>query len=137
VKKYDFLVNSENKQRFITALCAELRKSGVHTEHAKQDVDVLIVQTAVAASLNQAIVVVGNDTDLLVQLCFHTQQIKHILSTCNEDNCNNWENLRHQKIQNSLGPEVCNAMLFVHSLLGCDTTSRLFGRGKGAALKHL
>jgi len=52
-------------------LCAELRKSGVHTEDPKQDADLLIVQTAVAASLNQAIVVVGDDTDLLVQLCFH------------------------------------------------------------------
>jgi len=58
-------------QKFITALCAELRKSGVHTEHAKQDADLLIVQTAVAASLNQAIVVVDDDTDLLVLLCSH------------------------------------------------------------------
>ena len=71
-EKNDSLTNSENKRRFITALSAELRKSGVHTEHAKQDADLLIVQTAVAASLNQTIVVVGDDTDLLALLCFHS-----------------------------------------------------------------
>ncbi len=71
VKKEDFLANSENKQRFITALSAELQRYGVNTMHAKQDADLLIVQTAVAASLNQTIVVVGDDTDLLVLLCFY------------------------------------------------------------------
>lgn len=71
IKKDDFLANLENKQLFITALSAELKKSSVLTKHAKQDADLLIVQTAVAASRNQTVVVVGDDTDLLVLLCFH------------------------------------------------------------------
>jgi protein involved in ribonucleotide reduction len=49
VKRDDFLANSENKQRFIKALSAEHQTFGVHTEHAKQDAYLLIVQTAVAA----------------------------------------------------------------------------------------
>ena len=28
------------------------------------------------------------------------------------------------------GPEVCNCMLFVHAIMGCDTTSSLYGIGK-------
>ena len=31
--------------------------------------------------------------------------------------------------------EVCNHILVLHSILGCDTTSRLHGLGKGNALK--
>ena len=34
-----------------------------------------------------------------------------------------------------LGPDMYNNILFMHALLGCDTTSRLYGIGKGASLK--
>ncbi len=34
-----------------------------------------------------------------------------------------------------LGPDICNHILFIHALLGCDTTSRLYGIGKGSSLK--
>lgn len=33
--------------------------------------------------------------------------------------------------------EVCHLLPFVHAITGCDTTSRLFGIGKGIALKKL
>jgi hypothetical protein len=32
---------------------------------------------------------------------------------------------------------VCGNMLFTHAILGCDTTSRIFGIGKGVALKQI
>ena len=32
---------------------------------------------------------------------------------------------------------MCTNILFVHAFLGCDTTSRLHGIGKGVALKKL
>ena len=38
--------------------------------------------------------------------------------------------------QIALGPEVCHILPFVHAILGCDTTSRLFGLGKGVSLNH-
>ena len=31
--------------------------------------------------------------------------------------------------------EVCHNMLFIHSVLGCDTTSRLYEIGKATALE--
>ena len=34
-----------------------------------------------------------------------------------------------------LTAEVCNSLLFIHAVLGCDTTSRLHGIGKWGALK--
>ena len=35
----------------------------------------------------------------------------------------------------TLGPAVCSHMLFLHALLECDTTSRIYGIGKATALK--
>ena len=34
-----------------------------------------------------------------------------------------------------IGLEVCNNILFLHAVLGCDTTSQLYGIGKGTSLK--
>jgi hypothetical protein len=40
-----------------------------------------------------------------------------------------------QKAQSELGDQVCRDLLFVHAMLGCDATSRLFGFGKAVGLK--
>ena len=29
-----------------------------------------------------------------------------------------------------LGQDICNSIFFIHAILGCDTTSRLYGIGK-------
>ena len=42
-----------------------------------------------------------------------------------------------KKTVSAPGPEICSSILFVHAVLGCDTTSRLFAIGKGAALKKI
>jgi hypothetical protein len=31
--------------------------------------------------------------------------------------------------------DICKHILFLHAILGCDTTSHLYGIGKGASLK--
>ncbi|KAL5020678.1 hypothetical protein ScPMuIL_002243, partial [Solemya velum] len=41
------------------------------------------------------------------------------------------------KTKRALGMVVCHFILFVHAVLGCDTTSRVFGLGKGLALKNV
>ena len=33
--------------------------------------------------------------------------------------------------------QICNLLPFAHVIAGCDTTSRLFGIGKGVALREL
>jgi hypothetical protein len=40
-------------------------------------------------------------------------------------------------VKETLGVAVCSNILFVHAILGCDTTSRLFGVGKRVGLKKL
>ena len=39
-----------------------------------------------------------------------------------------------QQTKGVLGEDICH---FLHSLTGCDSTSRFFGIGKGIALKRL
>ena len=40
-------------------------------------------------------------------------------------------------LQRALGSEVCRLLPFAHALAECDTTSRLFGIGKGVDLRRL
>ncbi len=37
-------------------------------------------------------------------------------------------------VKAQLGSEICSNILFLHAILGCDTTSHLYGIGKGTAL---
>jgi hypothetical protein len=38
-------------------------------------------------------------------------------------------------LQAILGPNLCKHLPFLHALLGCDITSRMFGVGKAVSLK--
>jgi len=71
LKKEDFLSNKENKQKFINLLSGKLELSGSTTLHAEGDADLLIVQTAIQSAQSVATVLIGDDTDLLVLLCYH------------------------------------------------------------------
>lgn len=63
--------NSENKQEFIFLLSRCLEANGCSTIHAEGDADVLIVTTAVKCAENRDVALIGEDTDLLVPLCYH------------------------------------------------------------------
>ena len=40
-----------------------------------------------------------------------------------------------KEVKTKLGTFECKHMPFLHAFLGCDTTSRLFGIGKGSIIK--
>ena len=69
-KREDFLFNKENKHRFIILIRDHLDRNGCHTDQAKGDADLLIVQTAIAVSdiPSKLTLLVGDDTDLLIML---------------------------------------------------------------------
>ena len=48
-----------------------LIEEGCHVVHAEGDADLIIAQTAVKSAEEHQTVVVGEDTDLLVLLCFY------------------------------------------------------------------
>ena len=70
-KREDFLSNKDNKQRFISMLSDRLERTGCDVHHAKGDANGLIVQTAIAAADRSDVILVGDDTNLLVLLCYH------------------------------------------------------------------
>ena len=45
-------------------------------------------------------------------------------------------NSKSKAIKEQLGPEICSNILFLHAVLGYDTTSHLFGIGKGTYLQR-
>jgi hypothetical protein len=139
-KKKDFLANKMNKQRFINMLSDRLETKGCETKHAASDADLLIVQTAVASAARMPTVLIGEDTDLLVLLCYHaSSEGFDIFFKCEpKQNAKKTPRVWNIKMTKAiLGLAVCKQILFVHAILGCDTTSRLYGIGKGVALKKL
>ena len=136
LKKKEFLSNQENKQRFLELLGDALVKDGCEVIYARGDADTLIVQTAVRLSEDREIVLVGDDTDLLVLLIHLAGENKHDIyfrpepKKGAEVRCMGVNSIKHK-----LGVKVCRHILFVHAFLGCDTTSRVFGIGKAAAFK--
>ncbi len=75
VTKDVFLNDTTNKQHFIALLGEELSKNNCTVYYAKSDADFLIVQKAVETAEYSNTVVVGDDTDLLVLLIYHTEMI--------------------------------------------------------------
>ena len=138
-KKDAFLANTDNKQRFITMLQRHLSEIGCHTLQAEGDADVLIVKTAVDSAVTHPTGLVGDNTDLLVLHCYHTRADSNDLDFRPEPKANSKErrvwNLL--KVKAELGPAVFRNMLFLHAILGCDTTSHPYGIGKAASLKKI
>ena len=42
-----------------------------------------------------------------------------------------------KQTKESLGPHICDHILFIHAFFGCDVTSNPFGLGKGLAVKEI
>ena len=79
-KKELFLSNSHNKQAFINMLCEKLNDNDIRYKNAVDDADLLIAQTAVDCALSSEVIVIGEDTDLLVLLIHHVnQQCKRVI----------------------------------------------------------
>ena len=95
----------------------------------------LIVQSAIDAALTKCTVVIGKYTDLLILLI-------HAVITCQYDIFfrSNEKSQLTERIwdikytQEILGVEIYNAILPIHAILRCDTTSRMNTVGMKAAM---
>jgi len=138
MKKEMFLGNSTNKQRFIHMLSDQIQANGIQTYHAEGDADLLIATTAVKYALTTPTVVIGDDTDLLILLCYHANVESHPIYLKPEIRKTMKTRIKIwdiNKTKQKLGGNLCKDILFIHAVLGCDTTSRIFGLGKGVSLK--
>ena len=139
LKIEEFIANKENKQKFIHLLRNKLEQSGCSTIHSEGDADLRIVQTAIQSSRSITTLLVGDDTDLLVLLCYHAEMNANELFFKSEpkQRSKTRKTWNIKRTKTSLGANVCTNILFVHAILGCDTTSRIHGIGKGVALTKI
>ena len=139
MKKEVFLSNTQNKQKFICLLGEFLAENGLTVKYADADADLLIVTTAVDSANEEETHLIGEDTDLLVLLCYYMKQDSQKLTFRSESRQSTvkpkvWD---IQKTKTVLGEDTCKLLPLIHALIGCDTTSRIFGISKPAVLKTL
>ncbi len=118
--KDEFLANKTNKQLFINLLSERLEQAASVISHAQQDADLLIVRTTVQSAE-------VNDTILVILLIYYANlQAKQIFNTPvvkPNSKMNRVWNIK--QLQHDLGEYVCDHILFIHSILGCDTVSHV------------
>ncbi|KAK6175354.1 hypothetical protein SNE40_013838 [Patella caerulea] len=112
-----------------------MREHNIEVKKARADADVLIVTTAVELSRSGPTLVLAEDTDVLILLCYHACNLEPgilIMTSGHRSKRAPWD---IGSIINKLGAEICQILPFIHAIGGCDTTSRLYGIGKGLILK--
>ena len=115
-------------------LAEKFSSCGFFVHHAHADADLLIVRTALECAQSRSTVVIGDDTDLLILLCYHNDlQSPFIvyLKLQPQKDSNKLRIWNIKRTQEKLGIDICRNILVPHAILGCDTTSRIFGLGKG------
>ncbi|CAG2208167.1 unnamed protein product [Mytilus edulis] len=79
--------NSHNKQALINKLCDKLKDNDVRCKNATDDADLLIALTAVDCALFSEVVVIGEDTDILVNLTGNEDETQESCSESSNDCC--------------------------------------------------
>jgi len=135
------LSNIANKIRFISLLNDILREQNIKTALASADADTDIASAALhLAATGQVVAVAADDTDVLVLLVHHMISSMEDIYFAYQNRCKNGYDFRTfsiRSIQNKLGETACQQILTVHAIGGCDTSSALFGVGKGTVFKKL
>ena len=106
--------------------------------HAVGDADLLIVKKAAELSETTDTILLREDADLFVLLLHYASQNASKIFLCPEPKQNAARRSRvwdTQLCQQALGSDMCENILFVHAILGCDTTSSFYRIGKGLLLK--
>ena len=115
--KAAFLSNKKNKQSLINLLESHLTKAGVNVKQVSDegDADVLMVRKTLDLAKEEiAVLVVADDTDILILLLHHAENTNDIyLAT------------KQHVVSTST------------AMSGCDTTSSLYGTGKLKQFKAL
>ena len=137
-----FLANEINKKCFITLLMKHLTNHGYETTQASGDADTDIISAAlkVANDEHLSVTVASDDTDILVMLVFHftaDMPNMYFFSNTNKKITDDHKYVCIRSIQEKLGMEATRKIIVTHALGGCDTTSSIYGLGKGSLLKKI
>lgn len=135
ISQEKFLLNSKNKNNLIKLLKNKFSEVGIVSRQCDGDADRTIVTTAIelAQNLNRKVVIVAEDTDVLVLLTALTPNNLHIFFL-KPGRPNIHEAVYDSRSLNN-NPTVKENILFLHAFTGCDTVSATLGKGKISYLK--
>jgi hypothetical protein len=106
---------------------------------AKGDADTDIVRVALTqvSEGHLPVAVVAQDTDILVLLLRHTRStMRDVYFVCEPKKVRGGKTTDGKcvcirLVQDRIGLRACQRLPAVHAMGGCDTTSAIFGHGKG------
>ena len=137
MSKSNFLLSKGNKQNFLLMLGDELTKTGIAVNHNSGDADLLIAQTALKASKDYLMDLIGEDTDLLVLALHHFTNEKALYFTYEPKQSQQLAEVRNIGHAKQILGKICHGILVIHAFSECDTTSRIHSVRKPAFLeKH-
>ena len=123
-----FLSNTENKSGLIAFLSLCLKRRGFIVISCPGDADPTIVKNALryAKRNSGAVIVVADDTDVVVMLVHHWEVTMQDICFMEE----RWNKAWSVKDVCTRNIAIKEHLLFLHSWSGCDSTSAVFGKGK-------
>ncbi|KYN11018.1 hypothetical protein ALC57_16836 [Trachymyrmex cornetzi] len=121
VAQEKFLSNSSNKTRLIRHLQSALLQANFTVIQARDDADVLIVNTALI-TLHSPVLIVSEDVDILILLVGLTPRDKTIFYM-KMSKGNQSQTIYSNNSLNNF-PFCRDNVLFLHAFSGCDTTSQ-------------
>ena len=77
--------------------------------------------------------VIADDTDIFQQMLYHADDSG---SSFDMFMITSQKNINITELRRGLDPVLIDSILFIHSISGCDTTSRPYGIGKATAIKY-
>ena len=129
--KKAFLANGSNKQALIDVLAVEMAKADIIVKHSVGDADFKICMLACSSATSKPTAVVAEDTDVFQLLIHYADITDHsqnmYMVTAKQTIC-------ITDLKKNLDPALTSALLFLHAISGCDTTSRPHGIGKVTVL---
>ena len=116
-----------------------LELAGFTTIHAEGDADATIADAAIESAKSISTVLVGDDTEILVLLCYHADINSSDIFFRPELKA---DSTKHRvwdimKTKATLDENVCSHILFIQTILGCDSTSRVQRLRKAGALNMI
>ena len=122
-----FLSNQESKHDLINLLGSHLKDKDCTVSHAPDDANILIALTAGNEARSATTIVIGEDTDVLVLLCYHADDSAYNIYYTSDVKSGNkkkkiWDINRTRQ---TLGLAVCELLPVVHAKAGCDTSSHI------------
>ena len=128
----EFLNNPRNKTSLIKKLTNALLLKHVEVRQSRGDADMDIAMNAVTAAAsvqsNESVTVVSRDTDVLVILLARLVSGDVILIQPQPGKPP--KRLNIQQLRADIGANICNVLIPLHAMTGCDTTSAPMGKGK-------